>query len=314
MFKSKYQTSVDKITFNPQKIKRHKLKIHALDSKQLTPKEIIYLFFNYVLIIFWALIILFPVVSLIISAFNISNPRYVSVTPFKFGLENFTYLFNSPQSKYLQWYGNTLIIALSTMILTVIFVALNGYAYSRFKFAGSRHSLTVVMLVQMIPATASLISLYIIVTIGKKINIDPRIMLIIIYSGAAIAGNTFVFKGYLDTISPEIDDSGKIDGCNNWTLFLKLILPIAKPMLAIIALWSFLTPFGDVILPKFVIFDLSQTTLPVGLDTFITTEPKHINAGAYAAGAVIAALPPFVLFMYLQKFISGGLSDGAVKG
>jgi arabinogalactan oligomer/maltooligosaccharide transport system permease protein len=101
------------------------------------------------------------------------------------------------------------------MIISTIFVALNGYAYSRFKFAGSKHSLSFVMLIQMIPATASLISLYVIVKMGTKIGIDPRIMLVLIYSGGAIAGNTFVLKGYLDSISRELDDSAKIDGCGN---------------------------------------------------------------------------------------------------
>ncbi|MBN3534896.1 sugar ABC transporter permease [Mycoplasma procyoni] len=315
VFSLKSKLNLNKIKVNSFKQKR--IKIHETDAKPLTVSEGIFLFFNYILLIIWTFIILFPVVTMILSSFNTFNPRYISLSPstFKFGFDNFLYLFQSERSLYGWWYLNTLIIALATMLITVVFVAFNGYAYSRFKFAGSKHSLSLIMLLQMIPSTASLISLYIIVKLGQDgLGIDPRIMLVIIYAGGAVAGNTFVFKSYLDSVSRELDDSAKIDGCGNWTLFTKILVPIARPMIAIIALWSFLIPFGDVILPKFVIIDRAQTTLAVGLDSFITAEPKHINAGAYSAGALLASIPPFVLFMFSQRHIVGGLSDGAVKG
>ncbi|WP_033161180.1 sugar ABC transporter permease [[Mycoplasma] collis] len=313
---AKYKSFINDKEFDFEKLKNSKVKIHLLDQKPLTLSEMIYLFFNYLILIIWVGIIFFPVITMIIGSFNVFNPRYVSVSPnsFKFGLDNFAYLFTNPRSLYVKWYLNTISISIATMIITVIFVALNGYAYSRFKFKGSKHSLSVIMLLQMIPATASLISLYIIVTLGTELSIDPRIMLVLIYSGGAIAGNTFVFKNYLDSISRELDDSAKIDGCGNWKLFIKILLPISKPMLSIISLWTFLIPFGDVILPRFTIVDRAQTTLAVGLDSFINAEPKHINVGAYSAGALLASLPPFILFIVSQKNIVGGLSEGAVKG
>ncbi|VEU59406.1 sugar ABC transporter permease [Mesomycoplasma neurolyticum] len=312
----KYKSLINTKKINVEKFKNNKTKIHLLDAKPLNATEIIYLFFNYFILIIWVMVIIFPVVTMIIASFNIFNPRYISLSPktFQFGLDNFSYLFTNPRSLYLNWYLNTLLISFATMFLTVIFVALNGYAYSRFKFKGSKHSLSIIMLLQMIPATASLISLYIIVTLGKELKLDSRIMLVFIYSGGAIAGNTFIFKNYLDSISRELDDSAKIDGCGNWKLFTKILLPISKPMLSIIALWTFLIPFGDVILPKFTIVERHYTTLAVGLDTFINAEPKHVNVGAYSAGALLAAIPPFILFFISQKHIVGNLSDGAVKG
>ncbi|CAC13813.1 MALTODEXTRIN ABC TRANSPORTER PERMEASE PROTEIN MALD [Mycoplasmopsis pulmonis] len=311
-----YKSLIKTQKLNLNKLTKVKTKIHLSDAKQLTFSEIIYLFFNYILLIFWALIIIFPVITMIVASFNVFNPRYVSLSPktFTFGWDNFSYLFTSERSLYVNWYINTVVISLITMAITVVFVALNGYAYSRFRFTGSKHSLSVIMLLQMVPATASLISLYIIVTLGKEIKIDPRFILVLIYAGGAIAGNTFIFKGYLDSISKELDDSAKIDGCGNWKLFYKILLPISKPMLSIIALWTFLIPFGDVILPRFTITDLRQTTLAVGLDSFISTDPKHINAGAYSAGALLAAIPPFILFMVSQKNIVGNLGEGSVKG
>lgn len=297
-----------------KRLEPKRISLNDSDQKPPTPIEIVWLFINYGILLFWSLIILFPIVSLIISAFNVANSRIISVYPFKFGWDNFEYLFYSERSYFLTWYGNTIFIAVLTMIISTIFVALNGYAYSRFKFAGSKHSLTIIMLLQMIPATSSLICLYILVGLGESIGLSPKIMLVLIYSGGAIASNTFMLKSYLDTLSTELDDSGKVDGCSNWGLFFKILVPVIRPALIMVALWSFLTPFTDVILPKFVLRTQAEKTLAVGLDTFINTDSKYVNAGAYGAGSLLASLPAFCLFMYLQKYIVGGLSDGAVKG
>ncbi|WP_027120985.1 sugar ABC transporter permease [Mycoplasma leonicaptivi] len=308
-----------KLTFNSLKVKKHKLepkrlKFNESDSKPPTMWEIIWLFFNYIILIFWAIIILFPIATLILSAFNIANKQVLRVTPFQFGWDNFEYLFTSERSFFGRWYMNTLLIAVPTAIISTIAVALNAYAYSRFKFVGSRHSLTIIMMLQMIPATSALISLYLLIKMGGELGVPVHAMMILIYSGGAISSNTFMLKSYLDTISSELDDSGKVDGCTNWGLFFKILLPVIRPALIMVALWSFLTPFTDVILPKFIIVENSEKTLAVGLDTFITAEPKHVNQGAYVAGSLLASIPAFALFMYLQKFIVGGLSDGAVKG
>ncbi|TDV24216.1 arabinogalactan oligomer/maltooligosaccharide transport system permease protein [Mycoplasmopsis mustelae] len=309
-----YQHSFDKIKITEKKLSPKRLKFNETDTKPPTPFEILWLFFNYLFLIFWAIIILFPIVSLIVAAFNVANERIITLLPFKFGFENFKYLFKDKRSDFLVWYKNTLIIAGLTMLISTTAVALNGYAYSRFKFAGSKNSLLIIMMLQLIPATSALISLFLLVRLGNDLGIPTIIMLIIIYSGGSISANTFMMKSYLDTVSSELDDSGKIDGCSNWGLFFKILLPVIKPALIMVALWSFLTPFTDVILPKFILADSKEKTLAVGLDTFLSADPQHINAGAYAAGSLLASIPAFALFMYLQKYIIGGLSDGAVKG
>ncbi|VEU71129.1 sugar ABC transporter permease [Mycoplasmopsis glycophila] len=308
-----YEFTFNKTNVSKKKLQPKRLKFNESDTKPPTPLEMIWLFFNYLILIVWALIILFPIVSLIVASFNTSNPRYVSVTPFSFGFDNLTYLFTSPKSSFTTWYGNTIYIATLTSIISTVTVALNAYAYSRFKFAGSKHSLTIIMLVQMIPATSSLIVLYILVTMGAQLHISPVSMLVIIYSGGAIAGNTFMVKSYLDTVSAELDDSAKVDGCNNWGLFFKILLPVIKPALVMVALWSFLIPFTDVILPQFVLVDDKERTLAVGLQKFLNDQ-QDIQAGAYTMGTLLASIPAFMLFMYLQRYIVGGLSDGAVKG
>ncbi|QZE12127.1 sugar ABC transporter permease [Mycoplasma sp. Ms02] len=309
-----YKSVLSDVRVNYNKLSPKRIKLNYSDQKAMTKSELVALVFNYLILICWSMIILFPIISLVIASFNIFNPRIVAITPFKFGIDNFVYLFTNERSHFLRWYGNTLFIALLTALIATTGVALNAYAYSRFRFAGSKHSLTIVMMIQMVPATSSLITLYMLVQMGGSIGISPIVMLVIIYSGGAVSSNTFMLKSYLDSISPELDDSGKVDGCSNWGLFFKILIPVIRPALIMVALWSFLTPFTDVILPKFVLFKVEDKTLATGLELFINTEPKHVNAGAYAAGSLLASLPAFVLFMYLQRFIVGGLSEGAVKG
>ncbi|WP_036452613.1 sugar ABC transporter permease [Mycoplasma buteonis] len=308
-----YKFTFDNVKVSPERLAPKRIKFNESDTKPPTAPEIIWLFFNYVILVGWAIVILFPIVSLIIAAFNTSNPRYISLTPFKFGFDNLVYLFTSEKSHFGTWYLNTFIIAIATSIISTVAVALNGYAYSRFKFAGSKHSLTVIMLIQMIPATSSLIVLYMLVTLGNSIKIPPIVVLIFIYAGGAIAGNTFMVKSYLDTVSTELDDSAKVDGCGNWGVFFKVLIPVILPALIMVALWSFLIPFTDIILPQFVLADITNTTLAVGLQSFLNNQ-QDVQAGAYAIGTILASIPPFILFMYLQKYIVGGLSDGAVKG
>ncbi|WP_027122150.1 sugar ABC transporter permease [[Mycoplasma] imitans] len=342
-----YTKTFDVIQINPNLLVKKRLTFNELDAKPPTKSELVWLGFNYLLLIFWALIILFPVVSLLVASFNVNNPRIATVTPFKFGLDNLFYLFryrnvdqltaetvsslesknaatlsffgttyiydDQTRSYFGDWYKNTLYIAGFTALIATIAVALNAYAYSRFKFAGSKHSLTIIMLIQMIPATSSLIVLYIIVQLGTDLKVSPILMLVLIYSGGAIAGNTFMVKSYLDTISTELDDSAKIDGCTNWGLFFKILLPIIRPALIMVALWSFLIPFTDILLPTLVLPNQQDKTLASGLQLFLSNQ-QDLQAGAYTMGTLLASLPAFILFMYLQKYIIGGLSDGAVKG
>ncbi|ATP59849.1 Maltose transport system permease protein malG [Mesomycoplasma dispar] len=308
-----FSSKIASFEFVP-KSRNTKKRLNLTDERDTKPIELVWLFFNYLILISWSVIVLFPIISLVFATFNVANSRLITITPFVFGFDNFHYLFTSERSYFFAWYRNTLTIAVLTMLISTTAVALNGYAYSRFRFKGSRHSLTIIMLLQMIPATSSLIFLYILVQIGQISGISPIFMLVIIYSGGAVSGNTFMLKAYLDSISRELDDSAKIDGCSNFGVFFKILLPVLRPAIIMVALWSFLTPFTDVILPRFVLFNIQDLTLAVGLETFINVEPKHVNAGAYAAGALLAAVPALALFMYLQKYIVGGLSEGAVKG
>ena len=303
--------------FEPKKIAQTKRsRINVKDTLKQTPLQRAKLVMVYVMLILWTCVILVPVVGVLISSLNTNSQNYIDFNDFKFGFDNFQYLFREDKGIYfLDWLVNSLFVSVYTMLLTVAIVSLTGYAYSRFRFKGRRVSIMLIMLIQMVPAVSALIALYIInELLNQTIQILPLITLIIIYSGGSIAGNTFVLKGYLDSISTEIDDSAKIDGCGNFKTYIRIIMPLAKPMLMIIALWSFIGPFGDVILPKILLTSPRSYTLPIGLySLLIPNSNKEIFQPIYAAGSLITAIPITALFIYSQKHLVSGLTTGGVK-
>ena len=303
--------------FEPKKIAQTKrARINVKDTLKQTPLQKAKLGMVYVMLILWTCVILVPGVGVLISSLNTNSQNYIDFNDFKFGFDNFQYLFREDKGIYfLDWLVNSLFVSVYTMLLTVAIVSLTGYAYSRFRFKGRRVSIMLIMLIQMVPAVSALIALYIInELLNQTIQILPLITLIIIYSGGSIAGNTFVLKGYLDSISTEIDDSAKIDGCGNFKTYIRIIMPLAKPMLMIIALWSFIGPFGDVILPKILLTSPRSYTLPIGLySLLIPNSNKEIFQPIYAAGSLITAIPITALFIYSQKHLVSGLTTGGVK-
>lgn len=266
------------------------------------------------LLFIWAAIILVPLVIMVVSSFNGNQGQYISMTgDFVFSVNNFKYLFEKTQ--FLRWVVNTLKIATATTILTLIFVSFTGYAYSRFRFKGKKASLITIMLVQIIPAFAGITAYYAIHTIisGVVPVFSRPMMLILIYSGGAIAGNTFILKGYLDSISQELDEAARIDGCSNFQVYRLIIMPLARPMLAIIALQCFIGPFLDYMMPKILLTNPADYTLATGLFTLIS-DVRNMNQPAFAAGGFLSAIPVMLLFLFLQDELVGGLSSGAVKG
>lgn len=296
------------------KKKKKNKDLYLSDLQPLTAAGKVALTISYLILFIWALIILVPLAIMVISSFNGNQGQYISMTgDFIFSMKNFKYLFEETQ--FLRWVVNTLKIATATTILTLIFVSFTGYAYSRFRFRGKKASLITIMLVQIIPAFAGITAYYAIHTIisGVVPVFSRSMMLILIYSGGAIAGNTFILKGYLDSISSELDEAARIDGCSNFQVYRLIIMPLARPMLAIIALQCFIGPFLDYMMPKILLTNPADYTLATGLFTLIS-DLRNMNQPVFAAGGFLSAIPVMLLFLFLQDELVGGLSSGAVKG
>lgn len=288
--------------------------LYLSDRQPLNTVGKILLVISYIIMIAWAFIIIWPLTVMVISSFNGNQGRNISLSgEFIFSLKNFEHLFN--ETYFTKWVGNTIYIAVATAIITLIIVSFTGYAYSRFRFKGKRMSLMGIMLIQTIPTFAGITAFYAIHSIisGVLPVFSRRAMLILIYAAGGIASNTFILKGYIDSISTELDDAARIDGCSNMEVYRLIIMPIARPMLAIIALWSFIGPFMDYMLPAILLTNSQQYTLATGLYTLIS-DMRTMNEPAFAAGGLLTAVPIVILFIALQKQLVSGLSSGSVKG
>lgn len=261
---------------------------------------------------------LLPILWVVSAAFtkdpSISSSALVPSNP---TTENFTRLFGNPDQPFARWYANTMIVAVVTAVLTVLIAAGAAYAFSRFRFKGRKVGLMFLLLVQMFPQFLSLTAIYaIMVAIGDvfpPIGLDTLAGLILVYLGGAMGVNAWLIKGFFDTLPIEIDESAKVDGATHGQVFWGIILPLAAPVLAVVGLLSFIATINEFIIASALIQDPGTKTLAVGLQGFISQQYSE-NWGPFAAGALLAAIPVVILFLFLQRFIVGGLTAGSVKG
>ncbi|MBP2027664.1 arabinogalactan oligomer/maltooligosaccharide transport system permease protein [Acetoanaerobium pronyense] len=293
---------------------KKKSDLYLSDRQPLTFLGKVSLGLVYFVLISWSVIVIWPLYQMVVSAFNGRQQQYLIMNDaFEFSLRHFDYLFNN--TLYLSWVKNTIFIASSTAILTLIMVSFTGFAYSRYRFKGRKASLMAIMLIQTIPAFAGITAYFTMHSVISSVfpYLTRQMMLILIYAGTGIAGNTFILKGYIDSISTELDDAARIDGCSDIKVYRLIIMPIARPMLAIIALWSFIGPFMDFLMPRVLLTTPSSYTLAAGLFTLIN-DFRTLNQPAFAAGGLLTAVPIVALFIILQKQLVSGLAKGAVKG
>lgn len=284
--------------------------VHTKGESSIKRSRFFKHFFTYLFLIFLSLIIIYPLLITIMTAFK--NSDVVAFTLSFQGpwtLKNFHELFAT--TLYGKWYWNTLVISVATMVILVAVVTLAGYTYSRYSFAGKKWSLTFFLVVQMVPTMAALTAFYV---LGMLLNgLDHYWFLTLIYIGGGIPMNTWLMKGYFDTVPYDFDESAKLDGAGNFTIFWKIVMPLVKPMIAVQALWAFMGPFGDFMLARYLLREESNLTVAVGLQEFIS-DPKDQQVALFAAGAILIALPICALFFYLQKYFVTGLTAGGSKG
>ena len=219
-------------------------------------------------------------------------------------------------TRFWQWTVNTLIIASVTAVATVIMGAAAAYAFSRFRFKGRRTALTSLLVIQMFPQLLAFVAVFLLLlSLGEVVpalGLNSRLALITVYLGGALGVNTFLMYGFFNTIPKEIDEAAKIDGASHAQIFWTIILRLVAPILAVVALLSFIGSFSDFLLAKLILQSEQNWTLAVGMYQWVSDQTNS-NWGLFAAGAVISAIPVVLLFLFLQKYIVGGLTAGSVK-
>jgi arabinogalactan oligomer / maltooligosaccharide transport system permease protein len=274
------------------------------------------------------MIALFPVAYVISAAFNgDSSLSGSSLIPRDVTLDNFRSLFGEQQdttghatfqqARYWKWFANSMIVAGATALLTVLLGALAAYAFSRFRFRGRRIGLLTLLLIQMFPQLLAVVAIYLIVfntgEVFHFMGLNTLLAVILVYLGGAMGVNTWLMKGFFDTIPAELDESARVDGATPAQVFWGVVLPLAAPVLAVIALISFISTLNEFVIASVILGTSGQYTLPVGLWQFIDQKYSE-HWGPFAAGVLIAAVPAALLFAFLQRYIVQGLTQGAVKG
>jgi arabinogalactan oligomer / maltooligosaccharide transport system permease protein len=269
---------------------------------------------------------LFPVAYIVSAAFNATPtltgarliPRHVT-------LDNFRELLSTDVSgtssqaaaHYLRWLVNTLIVAGSAAILSVLLSAFAAYAFSRFRFRGRRLGMLMLLLIQMFPQLLAVAAIYLIVhNIGgvfPQIGIDKQAAVVIVFLGGAMGVQAWLIKGFFDTIPAELDESARVDGATPAQIFWGVVLPLAAPVLAVVALISFVFTLNEFVISSALLQTSGHLTLPVGMNQLVLNQYDQ-TWGPFTAGALLAAVPVVILFLFLQRWIVGGLTQGAVKG
>lgn len=255
-----------------------------------------------------SVIAVFPVLWVLLT--SLKPAAYATTTDFfkETTFENYTKLLDD--TPFLTWFGNSLLIAGFTTVLGVFTAATTGYAVSRFRFPGKRGLMWTLLVTQMFPMAVLIVPLYNIMSDLGLLN--QAAGLVITYLTIAVPFCAWMMKGFFDTIPREIDESGMVDGLTPFGTFWRLILPLAKPGLAVTAFYSFVTAWGEVAYASAFMVGDENLTLAGGLQKFVNQ--YGAQWGPMTAASVLIAIPAAIVFLFAQRHLVTGVSAGAVKG
>lgn len=223
-------------------------------------------------------------------------------------LANYRYvLFDT---SFLRWLLNSVIVAAGTMGIGIFLSATTGYAVSRFNFPGRRPLMMVFLVTQMFPVAILIVPIYTIMARLGLINTLPS--LVIAYLTIAVPFCAWMLKGYFDSIPTSLDEAAALDGCSPFATFWRVVLPLARPAVAVTAFYTFLTAWGEVAYASAFIQTDNQFTLAYGLRQFV---PQFNPQWEYlTAAAVLVTVPAGLVFMFAQRHLVSGLTAGGTKG
>jgi len=277
----------------------------------MTVKRFSRLFSSYLVLIVFSVIAVYPILQVVTISLRPAD-RLLSTTleiiPDNATLNAYVELFTG--RPFLRWMLNSLLISLVVTLTGVALASTAGYAFSRFSFVGKKAGLLGLLTTQMFPATMLLLPLYIMLI--KLGLINTYLGVIVIYTATALPFTIWTMKGYYDTIPYSLEEAARIDGCNQFLAFYKIILPLAAPALVITALFSFMTAWAEYLVAAQILQDSDLWTLPLGLKSFESN--MSTEWGLYGAASLVVAVPVIVLFLALSRYLISGLTLGSVKG
>jgi arabinogalactan oligomer/maltooligosaccharide transport system permease protein len=267
---------------------------------------------TYLVLILLTASIIYPALWIIMSSLKEGNSLYSeTLIPRAFTFDHYKELFTSTRYQYVQWYMNTIKVAVLSAMLGTMMTLLGSYAMARFRFVGRKFGLMGMLVLNMFPSFMSLVAIYILLLQFELLN--SHWALILVYSSGAFISNIFVAKGFYDTIPRSLEEAARIDGASHWKVFTKVMIPLSKPMLTYVSLVIFNGAWVDFIFARLILRTADQETLAVGLYD-IVNQQTSTDFTFFAAGAVLLSIPVLLLFVWLQRFLVEGLTAGASKG
>lgn len=269
----------------------------------------------------WVLILfsIFPIYVVVVSSFDPSGGlASSSLLPTRFSFDNYALLFSNSESiPFMTWLWNSVMVATANSVISVLVGVAAAYAFSRLRFKGKKIALQTLFLVQIFPAFLALAAIYVMMEnvykVFPAIGLGSLGGLLLIYLAGAMGTNTWLLKGFIDSIPMELDEAARIDGASPVQIFFKIFIPLSAPVLAVAALLTFIGTFNEFILASLFLQDVDSRTVAIGLQQFVGAQ-FGANWGPFAAGSLIASVPLVILFLSLQRYIVGGLVAGSVKG
>ena len=266
----------------------------------------------HLILVLASMAVLYPVLWVVKMAFSPSQAFSMSLSllPEQWTLDNFRVLLTHDDGIFFRQMLNSVVVAAATTVVGVILSCTAAYAFSRFRFPGRQVGMATFLITQMFPGVVMAIPLYILLDNLGLLN--SLTGLVLVYSTTAVPFCVWMLKGYFDTIPVDLEEAAVMDGAGQWTIFTKIVLPLAQPAIAVTALFSFMTAWNEFILAATFLSDERMYTVPVVLQRFVGD--YNTEWGYFAAGAIIVSVPVMALFFKLQTFLVGGLTAGAVKG
>jgi len=257
-------------------------------------------------------IALFPLLSLLLASFRPStelmrNGISLTFDPSKLNFNNYIYIFTEG-AQYWTWYGNSALITGMTIVLSLFFSSLVGYALAVYDFKGKNVFFTFVLFILMIPFEILMLPLFQLMIDTTLVDTYTAVILPAIVAPVAV----FFFRQYALGLPKELMDAARIDGSTEYGIFFKIMLPLMTPSLAAMAILQGLGAWNNFLWPLIVLRSNSLFTLPIGLATLLT--PYGNNYDVLIAGSVMTVIPIIILFIFFQRYFVAGLTVGGVKG
>ena len=273
---------------------------------------------TYILLVIISIIWLFPFYGIVMQSFRSYATEYGGMTPYiipkSFSLDNYKFLFDTTQSNYLKWYGNTVLIAFITAFLQTAVVLCVSYALSRMRFKGRTLLMRIWLVLGMFPGFLTMICMYFLLK-NMGLTQEGAIPGLILTYVASSGMGYYVVKGYFDTMPKALDEAARIDGASRAQIFFQMILPLSKPIIIYQLLTAFMAPWCDYVFASYIAFGHDASyNVAVGLTRWVWTNDYQGYFTRFCAGGVLVAIPVTILFMCLQKYYVEGVTGGAVKG